>query len=199
MADSAERENIFLFVPNLIGEFYHMEMCFFKSSFCKLRHLLTNKKKRQNSLMSNFGKQLMSLLFILFQAIHGLSWRLLHSISCKQITLLQDGVILSVLCWMLLMAMQLVHLIKVSVWTVELDLIELCFIDYIFFFVRIINNWICFRQSDTKFGAMLDQLTDRCGTLGLLVTLSYFYPRYMFWFQMSMVIDIACHWIYMQT
>lgn len=51
----------------------------------------------------------------------------------------------------------------------------------------------------TKFGAMLDQLTDRCGTMGLLVTLSYFYPRYMFWFQISMVIDIACHWIYLQA
>lgn len=46
---------------------------------------------------------------------------------------------------------------------------------------------------------MLDQLTDRCGTMGLLVTLSYFYPRYMFWFQISMVIDIACHWIYLHA
>ncbi|TMW47136.1 hypothetical protein DOY81_007785 [Sarcophaga bullata] len=47
--------------------------------------------------------------------------------------------------------------------------------------------------------AMLDQLTDRCGTMGLLVTLSYFYPSYMFWFQLSMAIDVACHWLYMQT
>lgn len=55
-----------------------------------------------------------------------------------------------------------------------------------------------FNQS-TRFGAMLDQLTDRCGTMGLLVTLSYFYPQYMFWFQLSMAIDVACHWLYMQT
>lgn len=55
-----------------------------------------------------------------------------------------------------------------------------------------------FNQS-TRFGAMLDQLTDRCGTMGLLVTLSYFYPNYMFWFQVSIAIDIACHWLYMQT
>ncbi|XP_069691417.1 CDP-diacylglycerol--inositol 3-phosphatidyltransferase isoform X3 [Periplaneta americana] len=55
-----------------------------------------------------------------------------------------------------------------------------------------------FNQS-TKFGAMLDQLTDRCGTMCLLVTLSYFYPRYMFLFQLSMTIDIACHWIYLHT
>ena len=51
----------------------------------------------------------------------------------------------------------------------------------------------------TKFGAMLDQLTDRCGTCGLLVTLSYFYPKYMFWFQLSMAIDVACHWFYLHT
>ncbi|CAG9808922.1 unnamed protein product [Chironomus riparius] len=55
-----------------------------------------------------------------------------------------------------------------------------------------------FNQS-TKFGAMLDQLTDRCGTMGLLVTLSYFYPKYMFWFQLSMAIDVACHWFYLHT
>ncbi|XP_058128971.1 CDP-diacylglycerol--inositol 3-phosphatidyltransferase isoform X2 [Anopheles ziemanni] len=55
-----------------------------------------------------------------------------------------------------------------------------------------------FNQS-TKFGAMLDQLTDRCGTCGLLVTLSYFYPKYMFWFQLSMAIDVACHWFYLHT
>lgn len=55
-----------------------------------------------------------------------------------------------------------------------------------------------FNQS-TKFGAMLDQLTDRCGTMCLLVTLSHFYPKYMFWFQLSMTIDIACHWLYLHT
>ncbi|KAL0267116.1 UNVERIFIED_CONTAM: hypothetical protein PYX00_009471 [Menopon gallinae] len=55
-----------------------------------------------------------------------------------------------------------------------------------------------FNQS-TKFGAILDQLTDRCGTMCLLVTLSNFYPKYMFWFQMVMVIDIACHWIYLHS
>lgn len=51
----------------------------------------------------------------------------------------------------------------------------------------------------TKFGAMLDQLTDRCGTMGLLITLSYFYPKYMFWFQLSTAIDVSCHWFYLHT
>lgn len=36
----------------------------------------------------------------------------------------------------------------------------------------------------TKFGAMLDQLTDRAATACLLVTLSGFYPDYTFWFQL---------------
>lgn len=51
----------------------------------------------------------------------------------------------------------------------------------------------------TKFGAILDQLTDRCATMCLLVTLSYFYPAYMLFFQLSMTIDIASHWIHLQT
>jgi CDP-diacylglycerol--inositol 3-phosphatidyltransferase len=55
-----------------------------------------------------------------------------------------------------------------------------------------------FDQS-TKFGAMLDQLTDRCGTMGLCAVLAHFYPDYMFWFILSMCIDIACHWIYLHT
>lgn len=61
-------------------------------------------------------------------------------------------------------------------------------------------NVACFRFIlATKFGAMLDQLTDRCGTMGLLVTLSCFYPKYMFWFQLSMAIDVSCHWFYLHT
>ncbi|EFN84174.1 CDP-diacylglycerol--inositol 3-phosphatidyltransferase [Harpegnathos saltator] len=51
----------------------------------------------------------------------------------------------------------------------------------------------------TKFGAILDQLTDRVGTMCLMVTLCLFYPTYTFWFQLSMAIDIACHWIYLHT
>ncbi|CAK9810734.1 CDP-diacylglycerol--inositol 3-phosphatidyltransferase [Anthophora quadrimaculata] len=51
----------------------------------------------------------------------------------------------------------------------------------------------------TKFGAMLDQLTDRVGTMCLLVALCMFYPSYSFWFQLSMAIDISCHWIYLHT
>lgn len=55
-----------------------------------------------------------------------------------------------------------------------------------------------FNQS-TKFGAMLDQLTDRCGTMCLLVVLANFYPKYTFLFQLSMAIDIASHWLHLHT
>ncbi|XP_059489110.1 CDP-diacylglycerol--inositol 3-phosphatidyltransferase [Neocloeon triangulifer] len=54
-------------------------------------------------------------------------------------------------------------------------------------------------DQSTKFGAMLDQLTDRCGTMCLMVTLCLFYPQYTFLFQLSMTIDIACHWIHLHT
>nr|CAG4646520.1 EOG090X0BWK [Macrothrix elegans] len=55
-----------------------------------------------------------------------------------------------------------------------------------------------FNQS-TKFGAMLDMLTDRCATMCLLATLGYFYPSYLFVFQLVMVIDISCHWVHLHT
>ncbi|KAK2701475.1 CDP-diacylglycerol--inositol 3-phosphatidyltransferase-like isoform X2 [Artemia franciscana] len=55
-----------------------------------------------------------------------------------------------------------------------------------------------FNQS-SQFGGMLDMLTDRCMTMALLVTLSTFYPSWVFVFQLSMVIDISCHWIHMHT
>jgi len=54
-------------------------------------------------------------------------------------------------------------------------------------------------NQSTKFGAMLDMLTDRCATMCLLATLCTFYPKWMFFFQMSMTIDIACHWIHLHT
>jgi len=45
---------------------------------------------------------------------------------------------------------------------------------------------------------MLDQLTDRCATMCLLVVLAIFYPTYTVWFQISIAIDIASHWMHLQ-
>ncbi|XP_063076725.1 CDP-diacylglycerol--inositol 3-phosphatidyltransferase [Engraulis encrasicolus] len=51
----------------------------------------------------------------------------------------------------------------------------------------------------TKFGAMLDMLTDRCATMCLLVNLALLYPSYTFLFQISMSLDIASHWLHLHS
>ncbi|EFX77412.1 hypothetical protein DAPPUDRAFT_305782 [Daphnia pulex] len=54
-------------------------------------------------------------------------------------------------------------------------------------------------NQSTKFGAMLDMLTDRCATMCLLATLGSFYPSYLFVFQLVMIVDVSCHWIHLHT
>uniref|UniRef100_A0A3Q4IA20 CDP-diacylglycerol--inositol 3-phosphatidyltransferase n=1 Tax=Neolamprologus brichardi TaxID=32507 RepID=A0A3Q4IA20_NEOBR len=54
-------------------------------------------------------------------------------------------------------------------------------------------------NQSTKFGAMLDMLTDRCATMCLLVNLSLLYPSYTFLFQLSMCLDIASHWLHLHS
>ncbi|PIO31115.1 hypothetical protein AB205_0008480 [Aquarana catesbeiana] len=56
-----------------------------------------------------------------------------------------------------------------------------------------------FDFSGTKFGAMLDMLTDRCATMCLLVNLSLLYPSYTLLFQLSMSLDIASHWLHLHS
>ncbi|XP_072423574.1 CDP-diacylglycerol--inositol 3-phosphatidyltransferase isoform X1 [Chiloscyllium punctatum] len=51
----------------------------------------------------------------------------------------------------------------------------------------------------SKFGMMLDMLTDRCATMCLLVNLSLLYPRYVFLFQLSMILDISSHWLHLHS
>ncbi len=50
----------------------------------------------------------------------------------------------------------------------------------------------------SRFGGILDMLTDRCATMCLLVVLCLFYPAFTFLFQLSMCIDIVSHWIHVQ-
>nr|NP_001187611.1 CDP-diacylglycerol--inositol 3-phosphatidyltransferase [Ictalurus punctatus]ADO28883.1 cdp-diacylglycerol--inositol 3-phosphatidyltransferase [Ictalurus punctatus] len=54
-------------------------------------------------------------------------------------------------------------------------------------------------DQSTRFGAMLDMLSDRCATMCLLFTLGTFYPRWQFVFQLSARIDIASHWLHVHT
>ncbi|XP_035471870.1 CDP-diacylglycerol--inositol 3-phosphatidyltransferase [Scophthalmus maximus] len=54
-------------------------------------------------------------------------------------------------------------------------------------------------NQSTRFGAMMDMLTDRCATMCLLVNLSLLYPTYTFLFQLSMCLDIASHWLHLHS
>ncbi len=51
----------------------------------------------------------------------------------------------------------------------------------------------------TKFGAMLDMLTDRASTACFLMALCVLYPSYSFLFQMSMALDIVSHWLHLHV
>lgn len=53
--------------------------------------------------------------------------------------------------------------------------------------------------SGTRFGSMLDMLSDRCTTMCLLFVLGTFYPRYIFVFQLAATVDIASHWLHVHT
>lgn len=56
-----------------------------------------------------------------------------------------------------------------------------------------------FLNQSSRFGAMLDQLTDRCATLCLMMVLGFFYPKWMILFQLSSALDIASHWLHMHS
>ena len=49
----------------------------------------------------------------------------------------------------------------------------------------------------TKFGAVLDMLTDRCCTTCLIMMLCNFYPTYLVIFQLLVSLDITSHWTQM--
>ncbi|XP_028410407.1 CDP-diacylglycerol--inositol 3-phosphatidyltransferase-like [Dendronephthya gigantea] len=51
----------------------------------------------------------------------------------------------------------------------------------------------------SKFGAMLDMLTDRCATTCLMVMLSEFLPSYRVVFQFLISLDISSHWLHMYS
>ena len=61
------------------------------------------------------------------------------------------------------------------------------------------GNVARFFNQSTRLGAMLDLLTDCCGLLGIIMGLMVIYPDQAFLLQMSAIIDIAGHWMYMST
>jgi hypothetical protein len=48
----------------------------------------------------------------------------------------------------------------------------------------------------SQFGGILDMVTDRISTCGLLVILSGIYPVYMFYFILLILLDISSHWFH---
>ncbi|XP_049652701.1 LOW QUALITY PROTEIN: CDP-diacylglycerol--inositol 3-phosphatidyltransferase [Accipiter gentilis] len=49
----------------------------------------------------------------------------------------------------------------------------------------------------SRLGAMLDMLTDRLATMGLLLNLALLYPAAAPLFQLSTALDVASHWLHM--
>eukprot|EP01137_Pigoraptor_chileana_P018971 Opistho-2@79323 len=54
-------------------------------------------------------------------------------------------------------------------------------------------------NQSTRFGAVLDMVTDRCTTACLMVTLANLYPDYAVAFQFLISLDIGSHWIHMYS
>ena len=48
----------------------------------------------------------------------------------------------------------------------------------------------------SKFGGILDMVTDRVSTCGLLVMVSQLYPQYAVHFALLIVLDISSHWFH---
>uniref|UniRef100_A0A8C4QFG0 CDP-diacylglycerol--inositol 3-phosphatidyltransferase n=1 Tax=Eptatretus burgeri TaxID=7764 RepID=A0A8C4QFG0_EPTBU len=51
----------------------------------------------------------------------------------------------------------------------------------------------------SRFGAMLDMLTDRCATACLIVNLALLYPSATPLFQFSLSLDVASHWLHLHS
>ena len=51
----------------------------------------------------------------------------------------------------------------------------------------------------TDLGAVLDMVVDRCGTAGLCIILSHFYPSLRFWFICLIMLDFTSHWYKMYS
>ncbi|ROT47072.1 CDP-alcohol phosphatidyltransferase family protein [Candidatus Cardinium hertigii] len=54
-------------------------------------------------------------------------------------------------------------------------------------------------KQTSHFGALLDQIIDRCALLGLLMLFCYLYPSWILFFQMVAMLDISSHWLYLHT
>ena len=75
---------------------------------------------------------------------------------------------------------------------------QICTIFYLLAFAGdVVDGYIArlFNQS-SKYGGILDMITDRVSTCGFLTILSSLYPSYSFYFIMLIVLDISSHWFH---
>eukprot|EP01091_Cochliopodium_minus_P015012 TRINITY_DN5234_c0_g1_i1.p1 TRINITY_DN5234_c0_g1~~TRINITY_DN5234_c0_g1_i1.p1 ORF type:complete len:222 (+),score=27.06 TRINITY_DN5234_c0_g1_i1:90-755(+) len=54
-------------------------------------------------------------------------------------------------------------------------------------------------NQSSKFGAVLDMVTDRTGTMALVIILSHLYSRYTFGFILLCILDFMSHWFRMYS
>lgn len=64
-------------------------------------------------------------------------------------------------------------------------------LSHIFYFL---DDQHRFLPAVSNFGMLLDMIIDRSMTSGLLSYLCYLYPRYAFWFQLALCLDISSHY-----
>ena len=65
-------------------------------------------------------------------------------------------------------------------------------------FLDMFDGWAARKYNQaTKFGAMLDMVTDRCSGIGLMLTLAQLYPEYTLVWHCIIWLDIFSHWCHM--
>jgi CDP-diacylglycerol--inositol 3-phosphatidyltransferase len=68
-------------------------------------------------------------------------------------------------------------------------------------YIRVLLSIYSFYIYNTasKFGAVLDMVTDRFSTAALVLILSHFYPKYILGFQILNILDFVSHWTRMYS
>lgn len=106
----------------------------------------------------------------------------------------------------------------VSLWLYVPNIIDylrviFMFIAYVYADTNALVFFVCYAISQTldmfdgiaaralnqtsKFGAMLDMVTDRCSTVGLLIVIAQRYPQYTLYCHIFIWLDIFSHWAHM--
>mmetsp|Transcript_28856 Transcript_28856/g.31499 ORF Transcript_28856/g.31499 Transcript_28856/m.31499 type:complete len:204 (+) Transcript_28856:84-695(+) len=78
---------------------------------------------------------------------------------------------------------------------------KLSILSYVLAFVGdVVDGYVAraFNQC-SKFGGVLDMVTDRVSTCGLLVVVSHLYPSYALYFILLIVLDITSHWFHVMS